>query len=345
MRIAVTADIHLRESNPERLQNLEALIQQLLSQKIHHLLIAGDLFDGTDNSYAGFDSLAQRFPEIQFIVIAGNHDPDLRQDLFASGNIRVFVKPTLKRIDRLAILFLPYREGSTIGEAISAFRDSERLRSCRWILVSHGDFPAPRPEANGGERGYFPLTREDLARFQPLKTILGHIHVPNGTTAEVLYPGSPYPITSDEYGQRRLLVLDTKTAAVTELALTHPPVRVRAEIFLIPDGREEQQIGRQLQSILTGQGPPEKLVVQAFLKGYSVSRRKARGYLETFLSEKAIPCAGIDLQSLRDNEQESLAILAEAVRQRVAGLKLNYPEAEQLKQAVLEQALEIVYGA
>ena len=134
MRIAVSADLHLRESNPERLQNLEALIQQLLSEGVHHLLIAGDLFDGTDSSYTGFDSLAQRSPEIQFIIIAGNHDPEMRQDLFASGNIRVFVKPTLKRIDRLAILFLPYREGSTIGEAISAFRDSQRLRSCRWIL-------------------------------------------------------------------------------------------------------------------------------------------------------------------------------------------------------------------
>lgn len=345
MRVAVTADLHLRESNPERLRNLEALIQQLLSEGVHHLVIAGDLFDGADNSYTGFDSLAQRCPEVQFILVAGNHDPDLRQDLFASGNIQVFAKPTLKRIDRLPILFLPYRVGSTIGEAISSFRGSERLRSYPWILVSHGDFPAPRPEANGGERGYFPLTREDLARFQPVKVILGHIHVPNGTAAEVLYPGSPYPITSDEYGQRRVLVLDTKTAAVAELALTHPPVRVRAEIFLIPDGREEEQIGRQLQSILAEQGPPEKLVVQAFFKGYSASRRKARGFLEVFLSERAIPCAGIDLESLRDNDQESLATLADAVRQRVGALKLNYPEAEELRQVVLERALEIVYGA
>jgi len=345
MRVAVTADLHLRESNPERLENLEVLIQQLLSREIRHLIIAGDLFDSADKSYAQFDSLAQRYPDIQLLIVPGNHDPDLLQEDFASGNIQVFARPTLKPIDQLPLLFLPYRDGSTIGETISALPDSERLRSHPWVLVSHGDFAAPRPKENGRETGYFPLTREDLTRFKPVRVILGHIHVPNRTTGDVVYPGSPYPVTSDEYGQRRVLVLDTKSAAVAELPLTHPPVRVRAEIFLIPDGREEEQIHRQLQSALAEQGAPEKLVVQAVLKGYSASRRKARGFVEAYLSEGGIPCAGIDLESLRVNDQESLAALADTVRQRVGRLELKYEEAEELRREVLEKALEIVYGA
>lgn len=345
MRVAVTADLHLRESNPERLENLEVLIQQLLSRRIHHLIIAGDLFDSADRSYAQLDSLAHRFPDFQFLVVPGNHDPDLRQELFASDNIQVFAKPTLKRIDQRPLLFLPYREGSTIGETISAFPDSEQLRSHPWILISHGDLATPRPKENGGERGYFPLTREDLARFKPVKVILGHIHVPNSTTGKVVYPGSPYPITSDEYGQRRILVLETKSAAVAELPLTHPPVQVRAGIFLIPDGREEEQIRSQLQSVLAKQGSSGNLVVQAVLRGYSASRRKARGIVEALLSKMGISCAGIDLESLRVNDQESLATLADSVRQRIARLELKYEEAEELKQAVLEKALEIVYGA
>ena len=345
MRIAVTADLHLRESNPERLENLDVLIQQLLSRGVRHLIIAGDLLDTADKSYALLDSLAQRCPDIEFLILPGNHDPSLRQELFASPNLHVFTKPTLKRIDRRLFLFLPYREGSTMGETISAFRDSERLRSHPWVLVSHGDFAAPRPKESGGERGYFPLTRADLLRFKPVKVILGHIHVPNSTAADVVYPGSPYPITADEYGQRRVLILETESAAVTELPLTHPPVRVRAEIFLIPDGREEQQVHRQLQSALAAQGSSEKLVVQVVLKGYSASRRKAQGFAETFLSEIGIPCTGIDLGSLRVNDQESLANLAETVRQRIADLELNYEGAEELRRAVLERSLEIVYGA
>jgi DNA repair exonuclease SbcCD nuclease subunit len=345
MRVAVTADLHLRESNPERLENLEVLIQQLLSQGIHHLIIAGDLFDAADRSYARLDSLAQRCPDIRLLIVPGNHDPDLRQELFASNNIQVFAKPTLKRIDQRPFLFLPYREGSTIGETISALPDSERLRSHPWVLVSHGDFAAPRPNENGGERGYFPLTREDLARFKPARVILGHIHVPNNTTGEVVYPGSPYPITSDEYGQRRVLVLETKSASLAELPLTHPPVQLRAEIFLIPDGREEEQTRRRLESILAEQEPSRNLVVKAVLKGYSASRRKAQGFVEAFLSERGIPCTGIDLESLRFNDREDLAALADTVRQRIARLHLEYGEAEELRQAVLEKALAIVYGA
>jgi DNA repair exonuclease SbcCD nuclease subunit len=345
MRIAVTADLHLRESNPERLENLEVLVQQLLSRRIHSLIIAGDLFDSADKSYAQLDSLAQRSPDMQFLIVPGNHDPDLRRELFASGNIQVFTKPTLKRIDQRPFLFLPYREGSTIGETISAFQDSERLLSHPWILVSHGDFAAPRPKENGGERGYFPLTREDLVRFKPLKVLLGHIHVPNSTTADVVYPGSPYPITSDEYGQRRILVLETKSAAIAEFPLSHPPLQVRAEIFLIPDGREEEQIRSQLQSVLAKQRSSGNLVVRVVLNGYSASRREAQAFVETFLSEEGIPCAGIDLEPLRVNDQENLATLADTVRQRIARLQLKYEEAQELRQAVLEKALDIVYGA
>jgi DNA repair exonuclease SbcCD nuclease subunit len=345
MRVAVTADLHLRESNPERLENLEVLIQQLLSREIHLLIIAGDLFDAADKSYAQFDSLAQRLPDIRLLIVPGNHDPDLRRELFASDNIQVFARPTLKRIDQRLFLFLPYREGSTIGETISALQDSEGLRSHPWILVSHGDFTAPRREENGREGGYFPLTREDLARFKPAKVILGHIHVPNSTTGEVVYPGSPYPITSDEYGQRRVLILETKSASIDELPLTHPPVQVRAEVFLIPDGREEEQTRRQLESILAEQEPSGNLVVKAVIKGYSASRRKAQGFVEAYLSERGIPCTGIDLEPLRVNDQENLATLAEAVRQRVERLQLEYGEAEELRQEVLEKALAIVYGA
>jgi DNA repair exonuclease SbcCD nuclease subunit len=344
MRIAVTADLHLREANPERLGNLEILLQQLVSERIHHLIIAGDLFDGTDGSYAQFDSLALRSTDIQFLLIPGNHDPDLRQDLFAAGNVQVLTKPTLKRLDGRVFLFLPYREGTTMGETISGLPEVERLRTYSWVLVSHGDFAAPRRRENGEERGYFPLTREDLVRYRPVRVILGHIHNPNSTAGEVVYPGSPYPISAAEYGQRRLLILESESATVSEFPLTHPPVQVRAEIYLIPDGREEEQIRRLLKSVLAAQNSSENLLVQVVLKGYSASRRKAQRFAQSFLSEAGIACSGIDLESLKVNDQESLATLAETVRQRITALELKYEEAEELRQAVLGKALEIVYG-
>jgi DNA repair exonuclease SbcCD nuclease subunit len=344
MRLAVTADLHLRQSKPERLENLEVLIGQLLSREIRLLIIAGDLFDAADSSYAQLDSLAQRFPGMQLLILPGNHDPEVRQDLFASKNIQVFTKPTLKRIDQRLFLLLPYTEGSTVGESIAGLRESQHLRAHPWILISHGDLTAPRRRENGQERGYFPLTREDLVRFKPARVILGHIHVPNSTTEDVVYPGSPYPITADEYGQRRILILDTESAALSAFALTNPPLHVRVDIFLIPDGREEEQIRRQLESILSEQDSSERISVQTVLKGYTASRQMAQRVVETFLSERQIPCTGIDLDSLKVNDQENLATLADTVRQRVAQLELRHEDTKDLRQRILEKALQIVYG-
>jgi DNA repair exonuclease SbcCD nuclease subunit len=233
-----------------------------------------------------------------------------------------------------------------MGEAIAGLPGSENLRDRSWILVSHGDFGAPRKRDSGQERGYFPLTREDLARYQPAKAILGHIHIPNRVEEDIVYPGSPYPITADEYGQRRVLIVETESAALAELPLPHPPLYVRAEVFLVPDGREDEQIRGQLESLLPQESRPRgEMVAQVALKGYASSRRRVQDLVEACLSERGIRCGSVDLQSLKVNDDVSLGALADKVREQVRGLQLRYEEEEALKQRVLEQALRIVYGA
>jgi len=351
MRIAITADLHLGEAHPERLENFEILIDQILSQGIRILIIAGDLFDGADRSFAQVDSLAGRFPNLHLLIVPGNHDPRLQKEVFASPNIQVFSRPTLKRIAHRPILFLPYRDGSTMGQVIAASEVSGHLKTRRWVLISHGDFSAPRRDSNGGERGYFPLTRGDLARFQPAVVILGHIHVPSRIEEEVVSPGSPYPITADEYGRRRILLLDTDTAALGELYLEHPPVYLRSEILVLPDGQEEEQIRTQLENQLLdwekafkGREFSKGLVLHVGVKGYTSSRRSVHRSIETFLSERGISCGTVDLENLQASDNENLATLANKVREKVSRLKLKEEEVESLRAAVLEKALKIVYG-
>jgi DNA repair exonuclease SbcCD nuclease subunit len=351
MRVAITADLHLRETHPERLKSFEILIDQLLSQEIRILIIAGDLFDSADRSFAQIDSLAGRLPHLHLLIIPGNHDSELKREVFASANIQVFSQPTVKRIDHRSILFLPYKDGSTMGEEIATSEVYGHLKARQWVLISHGDFAAPRPDANGRERGYFPLTREDLLRFQPARVILGHIHASSGLDEEVVSPGSPYPINADEYGRRRILLLDTDTAALQELHLEHPPVYLRSEILVLPDGREEEQIRTQLTSQLLdwekaslGQEFSKGLILHVGVKGYTSSRRNVQRSIETFLSEKQISCGAVDLENLQISDNESLAILANKVRERVSRLKLKEEEGESLRAAVLEKALKIVYG-
>jgi DNA repair exonuclease SbcCD nuclease subunit len=351
MRVAITADLHLRETHPERLESFEILIDQLLSQGIRILIIAGDLFDSVDRSYAQVDSLAGRFPHLHLLIIPGNHDSQLKREIFASANIQIFSQPTVKRIDHRSILFLPYTDGSTMGEVIATSDLSRHLKARQWVLISHGDFAAPRRDANGRERGYFPLTREDLARFQPARVILGHIHAPSGVEEEAASPGSPYPINADEYGRRRILILDTDTAALQELYLEHPPVYLRSEVLVLPDGREEEQIRTQLSKQLLDwekasrdQELSNELVLHVGVKGYTSSRHNVQRSIENFLSEKQISCGAVDLEGLQINDNEDLATVAKTVRERVSRLKLKEEDGESLRAAVLEKALKIVYG-
>ena len=45
MKIAITADLHLHSNHPERRDALEDILQQINSEGISDLIIAGDLFD------------------------------------------------------------------------------------------------------------------------------------------------------------------------------------------------------------------------------------------------------------------------------------------------------------
>ena len=51
------------------------------------------------------------------------------------------------------------------------------------------------------------------------------------------------------------------------------------------------------------------------------------------------------MDSLKIADDESLAGLARQAEQRIAGLQLEYEESERLRSAVLEKAMQMIYGA
>jgi DNA repair exonuclease SbcCD nuclease subunit len=351
MDIAISADLHLSESHPERLESFKVLLDQLRSRDIHILIVAGDLFDKEYHGYAGVDELAAAFPQLHLLLIPGNHDPGLKQALFASPNIQVFSQPTLKSIDGRTLLLLPYRENATMGQVIASAGVSKRLERSEWVLVSHGDFGAPRRDENGLEIGYYPLTWEDLQRFQPAAVVLGHIHAPSTLEGPVVTPGSPYPVGIDETGQRRVLVLDTATARLRELPLEHPPLNLRAELFIVPDGKEAAQIESQLDLFLknaeqsySGNDFSGRLSMRIILRGCTASRRKIGSRIDSYLKKRGIRSSGVEMDSLKIAEDESLANLARQAEERIARLQLDYEDPERLRSVVLEKAMQMIYS-
>lgn len=314
-------------------------------------MVAGDLLDSDDRGYRELDDLLHRERRVRVLALPGNHDARLRQELFAAGCIRVFSRPALRRIDGRPVLFLPYQEGRSMGAAIEESGLSERLPADQWVLVSHGDFAAPRRAENGEEDGYFPLTRADLGRLRPARVVLGHIHVPGDLKAAAVAPGSPYPLSPAERGPRRLLLLDTDTLALRELPLAHTPVFLEARIWLLPDGREIEQLRQGLREFLDapppqgGAGLGGRLALRVSLLGYSSTRSGLEREAEAVLAERGVRLESLQAGELEITDDTGRAVIAQRVRRAVADLHLDYPDAAQLREQVLARALRLVCAA
>jgi hypothetical protein len=373
MKIAITADTHLNPAHQERLEAFEELLRELQRRGVGVLVVAGDLLDAGTGGSVELDELLQRYPQLQLLLLPGNHDAGLSQSHFAAANVRVFSRPALRKIDGGLLLFLPYQEGRTMGGVIEESGLADRLQPGGWILVSHGDFGAPRSAESGAEAGYFPLTRQDLQRYRPARAILGHVHAPGALEQEALSPGSPYPLSADEWGPRRLLLLETRSAYLEALPLRHTPVYQRLELFLLPDGHEREQLQGQLQEKLTGilgelqeaaaagpagersgpggaggvkgaaasEGPGLRLRVR--VEGYASSRQGIETLIQAALRKRGVALERVELDGLRVSEEEGLSLLADRVRQAVSSLQLRYPEPEALRAEVLRRACDLLY--
>lgn len=351
MKIAVTADTHLASGKKERWENFEAILRSLDRDGISVLIVAGDMFDKGFEGYREMDALMRGYPGITLFAVPGNHDSGLTRKLFNEKNIRIHAEPAVEVLGGMPFLFLPYREGETMGGVIEESGLAADLAGEEWCLVSHGDFGGVRRSESGGERGYFPLTAADLAACRPVLALLGHIHMPGSPHQKVLYPGSPYPLDINETGQRRIILFDTAAGKASLLCLENPPLYLQARIFIIPDGKERDQIRDQLGAFLErsekayrGKSFAEKLLLRVFLDGYTSSREGLDDFLKTYLRERGIALEGADMEALQVAEDDSLAVIALAARERIENLRLAYEEPDALKAEILRNAFRMIYG-
>jgi len=130
MKIAITADIHLKTNKeyPERYNVLKNILDRLLEEDIASLIIAGDLFDIKSQNYSLFDELCKqdKYSQIQFYVICGNHDLAISPKYFTAGNIKIFNEPEIITFEDTGanFFFIPYLLGKSMGEVMAGYKAS-----------------------------------------------------------------------------------------------------------------------------------------------------------------------------------------------------------------------------
>ena len=351
MKIAITADVHLtsQSQHPQRFRALENILEQMLEREIRDLIMAGDLFDASMHNYAEFDSLCQRkaFKQICLHIIPGNHDATIDNKHFLAQNVRVYSQAKLVHIDPKGpgFLFIPYQQNKSMGEVMVDFVDEIRKQS--WILIGHGDWSDGLFQANPYEAGvYMPLSRKDLARYEPAWVFMGHIHTPFHKD-KVYYPGSPCGLNISETGRRRFLIYDTSTAEITSEPISSRIIYFDEKIVVLPVEDEEKFLIKRIEAMIAGwgisQNEMDRVCLRVKVKGASADKVALQHTLHEALN-------GIKLYSEPDLSEVSTADdsarghIVAAVRKRVEEFDwLIHPD-EPSKDDLLIEALAIIYG-
>lgn len=349
MKIAITADIHLAQKSdfPERYNALENILEQVETDKIENLIVAGDLFDRDFQNYSEFESLCKKHPKIQLHVIPGNHDAGISDKDIVGPNIQIYTSPTAVEVGSTTFLFIPYKEKSNMGEQIAG--SEKEIGGKEWVLIGHGDYYGGVKELNPLEPGtYMPLSRENVAAFNPRAVFLGHIHKPINWS-NVYYAGSPCGLDINETGRRRLLVYDTADGSVTHMLIATDVIYFKEAFIVVPVENEvdllTKEIFKRIESWNLDPSEYQKVIVRVEAMGYATDRsaiftalKKGFDKFKYYYSEGPL----IDKLSISADRQ--LNAVAERTISLIDELDWDYggdePDRDSLKMA----ALNVIYG-
>jgi DNA repair exonuclease SbcCD nuclease subunit len=351
MKLAITADVHLRtkNENPERFNALEKIFQQIKDRNISILIIAGDLFDREFFNYSEFDFLCRKYNGIQILIIPGNHDYQIEKRFFTSSNIEIIREKTIKEISGLPFLFIPFEPASSIDEALSDFGHYKKFPE-RWILIGHGDYITDNRELNPYEPGfYMPLTFKSINRYAPMKVFLGHIHKPS-EFGKVIYPGSPCGLDITETGKRSFLIYDINSNFLERVFVETEKIYFVESLLLLPFEDETEYIKNKINKMIGSwqltKEELKKVALRLCLKGYTKNIGKTIEILNNLLSEHGISLydsEGIDISGvkiLKDAEIERLYLL-EKVKEKIERLSIDNFTTSVDK--ILEKSMELIF--
>lgn len=253
IRIIHTADWHLGQAfydysrKEEHLHFLSWLQNQITEKEIDLLLIAGDLFDSPNPSadsqrifYRFLKELNDKNPEIQVIIIAGNHDSAARLEapnpLLETMNITVrgvvrrdgegeimlkeLIIPVVKNSKTVAyVLAVPYLrqgdypESENYNEGVGKLYHAlyEKVKNDNIPIIAMGHLQATGSEISINDRsertiiGGLEAISPDIFDPEIRYTALGHLHRAQQVSRRenVRYSGTPLPMSFAEKNNKQ----------------------------------------------------------------------------------------------------------------------------------------------
>lgn len=229
MKILHTADVHLRDDDPNTIDAIEEIIETAEREEVDLLTIGGDLFDTPEDAESLRPQLRTLFSDIPFDIIGipGNHDAEVYDENLQFGSdIKTLVQDPFesRRYGDTEIVGVPYSSSLTEELYSELVEKSEEDR--KQILLLHCTLDIGFKSSGFGEEEgeYFPVTKSVLSDLGYDYVLAGHIHstdrvVPLESGGKFVYPGSPVSHSTKETGQRKAVLVDTSEDDVTSIPL------------------------------------------------------------------------------------------------------------------------------
>lgn len=268
-----TADWHIGQTffeydrKAEHLQFLAWLKKQIHDLTVDVLLIAGDVFDSPNPSaesqkmyYRFLREITAENPNLQIIIIAGNHDSAARLEapnpLLEDMNITVrgvvkrntdgeidfkhMVIPINKGGYCLAVPYLrqgDYPHAETYAQGVKAMYEAifEQVKDEKQPIIAMGHLQATGSEISENDRsertviGGLECISPDSFAKEITYTALGHLHRGQRVSGRenVRYAGSPLPMSFAEKNNRQGIVLiDITETTKIERVLFDAPIKL-----------------------------------------------------------------------------------------------------------------------
>lgn len=348
MKIAITADAHLKAEHPERYNALENVFEQTVAAGLEDLIIAGDLFNEDMQNYSEFEALCRKHTSLQLHIIPGNHDPSISDKSITGDNVHIYTDPTIVEFDSVPFLFIPYEQDATMGEKIAHMEPE--IDGKNWVIVGHGDFYGGVREPNPLEPGtYMPLSRNDLGRFKPRTVFLGHIHKAHDPIDHVTYAGSPCGLDISETGRRTFVVYDTANEGIETRVIKTDVLYFKESFLILPRDNEvpllEQEIASRIQA--WGVEPSDYAQVQLRVEasGYAQDRSAVLVALEAgFEGFQSFKDERPSIDDLSVSSDDQLEAIAERTMKLIEQLDWSFGGDEPTKEQVEIAALSVIYG-
>jgi len=361
IKILHTGDLHLgmpftgsrlpstvgRIRRQELWETFDRIIKIAKQEKVHLLLISGDLFEYDYCSMSDIKRINDRFAQIpgtRVFIAPGNHDPAVSDSLYNTcrwqPNVHVFRESRVSAVkleDYNTVVWGLGWDKARIREPL--LEGFEADAGAVNILAVHCDVVPV-----GSASDYLPVYSHQLAGCGVNYAALGHIHkggrINKSGGTEAVYCGSPEPLDFTEEG-RHGIYMGTVGTNFCDVKFIETAKRrfVTERITLDPSSTQDtilEEINKHIQT--AGRDNLFKFLLEGSVDpGFEPDTEYLRNAFETFYTEiKNNTLPGYDLDSIREEGKHSITGVFAA--QLLGRIKR---ETDPTEKEILERALYI----